>query len=328
MRKIGFLILGSSFVLSFSFVQQVAGMGEECVVNKTSEVSSARMNEAAISSAVVSGAETALNVRPSTGTSADGLPQKRIVKVRQSLPVTPTKCKQVTLYRPVVYNKISVIVNPLNADTMISVANLKKILSGEVTRWNELGSKLMDAPIEIVIDASNSYCMDIVRDSICEGAEPAVEMKRCSSGADVSNYVKQTKNAVGILCGENDARSFTLPLPDDNDNATKQVPDKIYSFVEQMPVFPGGDAALLKYIATHLKYPASSMQNGTQGRCMLRFEVKTDGTIGEVQLLSHLDAACDREAVRVIKTVPKFQPGMQDGQAVNVWYQVPVIFQL
>lgn len=61
---------------------------------------------------------------------------------------------------------------------------------------------------------------------------------------------------------------------------------------------------------------------------MVRFVVTTDGTVGDVQLLTHVDTYCDREAVRVIKSLPKFIPGRQQGKAVNVWYQVPVIFEL
>ena len=103
---------------------------------------------------------------------------------------------------------------------------------------------------------------------------------------------------------------------------------KIYDFVEQQPTFPGGEEALLKYITDHLKYPSVSAENGTQGRCVVRFVVTETGEIGDVQLLSHVDTYCDREAIRVIKSLPKFSPGRQQGKPVKVWFQVPVIFEL
>lgn len=103
---------------------------------------------------------------------------------------------------------------------------------------------------------------------------------------------------------------------------------KVYDYVEQMPVFPGGDAALLKYITDNLHYPSVSQENGTHGRCVVRFVVLENGTVGDVNLLSHVDSYCDREAIRVIKSLPKFIPGRQQGKPVKVWFQVPVIFEL
>lgn len=103
---------------------------------------------------------------------------------------------------------------------------------------------------------------------------------------------------------------------------------KVYDFVEQMPVFPGGDAALLKYISENLHYPSISQENGTQGKCIVRFVVTETGSVGDVQLLTHVDTYCDREAVRVIQSLPKFSPGRQQGKPVKVWFQVPVIFEL
>lgn len=104
---------------------------------------------------------------------------------------------------------------------------------------------------------------------------------------------------------------------------------KVFDFVEQPPVFPGGgDAALLKWINSHLRYPSIAQENGTQGTVLLRFVVTSTGSVGEVQVLKHVDTYLDREAVRVIKELPKFSPGRQQGKPVNVWFQVPVRFQL
>lgn len=140
----------------------------------------------------------------------------------------------------------------------------------------------------------------------------------------------ESKLSISIATVQGNDDAHGKDIADIKEVITSKAPeeDKIYSYVEQMPVFPGGDAALLKYITDHLHYPSVSQENGTQGRCMVRFVVTTDGTIGDVQLLSHVDTYCDREAVRVIKSLPKFIPGRQQGKAVNVWYQVPVIFEL
>lgn len=102
----------------------------------------------------------------------------------------------------------------------------------------------------------------------------------------------------------------------------------VYVVVEQMPKFPGGDAALLKYIATNVKYPEAAKNDGIQGRVIIRFCVTENGGIDLVSVLRGVDPELDAEAVRVIKTLPSFEPGKQGGIAVPVWYSVPITFAL
>ena len=104
--------------------------------------------------------------------------------------------------------------------------------------------------------------------------------------------------------------------------------DVIYRSVEQMPRFPGGEAALMKYINTHIQYPAEALKNRIEGRAVVQFVVEKTGNIGEVKVVRSLGKDLDKEAVRVIKSLPKFTPGRQNGKAVSVWYTLPVIFKL
>ena len=106
------------------------------------------------------------------------------------------------------------------------------------------------------------------------------------------------------------------------------VEDEIFQVVEQMPEFPGGDAELMKYLSKNIKYPASAQENGIQGRVVVEFVVNKDGSIVEPKVLKKLDNACDQEAMRVIKAMPKWKPGMQRGKPVRVKYTVPVMFRL
>ena len=99
---------------------------------------------------------------------------------------------------------------------------------------------------------------------------------------------------------------------------------KVYNVVEQMPSFPGGEAALLKYVNTHIKYPAIAQEQEISGVVVLRFVVKEDGSVGEVIVQKSLEKHCDEEAVRVVKSLPRFIPGKQQGKAVRVWYTLPV----
>lgn len=103
---------------------------------------------------------------------------------------------------------------------------------------------------------------------------------------------------------------------------------KVYNVVEQPPTFPGGEAALLKYIATHVKYPQIAQEQDIQGVVNLRFVVKEDGSVGDVQVAKSLESHCDAEAVRVVKSLPRFIPGKQQGKPVKVWFSLPVRFQL
>ena len=103
----------------------------------------------------------------------------------------------------------------------------------------------------------------------------------------------------------------------------------IFMVVESMPEFPGGQQALFKYLAENVKYPVIAQENGIQGRVICQFVVNKDGSIVDIEVVrSGGDPSLDKEAVRVIKSMPKWKPGKQRGKAVRVKYTVPVNFKL
>lgn len=104
--------------------------------------------------------------------------------------------------------------------------------------------------------------------------------------------------------------------------------EEVFTHVEQMPKFPGGDAELYKFINDNLNYPAMAIENNVQGRVVVQFVVTKDGSIGNVKVVRSVDRDLDNEAIRVCKKLPKFIPGKQNGQPVNVWYTLPVTFKL
>lgn len=108
----------------------------------------------------------------------------------------------------------------------------------------------------------------------------------------------------------------------------KPVEEKVFTAVEQMPQFPGGDGELLKHIQKNLKYPPVAMENNIQGRVVVQFVVTKTGKVGEVKVVRGKDPDLDKEAVRVVKTLPDFIPGKMNGQAVAVWYTLPITFKL
>ena len=101
-----------------------------------------------------------------------------------------------------------------------------------------------------------------------------------------------------------------------------------HRFVEQMPQFPGGDTELMKYLGSNIQYPVIAAESGIQGRVVVQFVVSATGDITNVEVIQKLDPSCDKEAVRVIKSMPKWIPGMQNGRAVPVYFTVPVQFRL
>ena len=103
---------------------------------------------------------------------------------------------------------------------------------------------------------------------------------------------------------------------------------KIYDVVDEMPVFPGGNGALLEYLATHVKYPVVAQENGVQGRVIVSFVVECDGSITDVRVERSVDPSLDREAIRVVSSMPRWSPGKLNGYIVRVKYSVPVAFKL
>ena len=108
----------------------------------------------------------------------------------------------------------------------------------------------------------------------------------------------------------------------------EEKPVEIFKSVEQMPQFPGGEAALLKYLSSHINYPPMAAENNIQGRVGVAFVVDKTGKVGEVNVVRSVDKDLDKEAVRVCQSLPKFVPGRQNGQPVSVWFTLPVTFKL
>lgn len=104
--------------------------------------------------------------------------------------------------------------------------------------------------------------------------------------------------------------------------------DTVYQIVEEMPQFPGGENALMEYVSKNVVYPEEAKEKEIQGRVFIGFVVEKDGSIGEVKVLRGIGGGCDEEAVRVIKGMPKWKPGLQKGKPVRVSYQIPIYFKL
>lgn len=138
--------------------------------------------------------------------------------------------------------------------------------------------------------------------------------------------VEQTE----FLSSEDDASqaqvdTYVPPVEEEEEEVDENY---VFVTVEKMPEFPGGEAALLKWISDHLNYPTIAAENGVQGRVACTFVVEPDGSVSNVEVVRPVDPNLDKEALRVLKQLPKFRPGEQRGKPVRVKYSVPVRFRL
>ena len=138
---------------------------------------------------------------------------------------------------------------------------------------------------------------------------------KAKKDATVSNVVVKKKNPVA------DEEVAIGVIDDDKD-------DRVWNVVEQMPKFPGGDAGLMSFLKDNIKYPAEAEKAGKQGRVVVTFVVGKDGAVNNAKVVRSVDEKLDAEALRVVNAMPKWQPGKQRGQEVNVMYTIPVTFRL
>lgn len=119
-----------------------------------------------------------------------------------------------------------------------------------------------------------------------------------------------------------------IPPPPPKPVQKEEATDEIFVVVENQPEFPGGNAAMMKFLSDNIKYPVIAQENGLQGRVITNFVVERDGSITDVQVVRGVDPSLDREAIRVIQSMPRWKPGQQRGQAVRVRFTLPVVFRL
>ncbi len=162
---------------------------------------------------------------------------------------------------------------------------------------------------ELAIAADEEVQEEIKSQDEIKETQTAVGTTNFDQGTDDLNVVREHKDEVVV-------------------EEKKVEENVVFHAVEQMPQFPGGDVALYEFISKNLRYPPMAAENNIQGRVVVQFVVTKTGSIGEVKVLRGKDPDLDKEAKRVVKSLPKFIPGKMNGQSVNVWYTLPINFKL
>lgn len=142
---------------------------------------------------------------------------------------------------------------------------------------------------------------------------------------------KEEKGSNDATASANTPQVTTTPPPPpppaakEEAPAPKEVENKIFTVAEQQPSFKGN---IMQWLSSHLQYPASALEGGIQGRVIVKFVVGRDGSVSQASVVRSIDPALDREALRVVNSMPRWNPGMNNGQPVSVWYTLPVVFKL
>ncbi|HAH22922.1 MAG TPA: energy transducer TonB [Prolixibacteraceae bacterium] len=208
------------------------------------------------------------------------------------------------------------------------IANRKDTMTEVTTLSNiEIDKQKMEKPKEVIIEkpapplkSSIKFTPPVIKpdEEVREDEEIKTQEELTKTDINISTAdVKGTDEVNGMDIADLNK----MMVGEDSTSAP-------YSVVEQMPEFPGGEAAMMKYLHNSVKYPRIATENGVQGKVYVNFVVDKSGGISNVKVVRGVDAALDNEAVRVIKAMPKWIPGKQNGETVRVSYTVPINFVL
>ena len=158
---------------------------------------------------------------------------------------------------------------------------------------------------------------------------PEPEVPEVTTELNVIEDDAESDNEVGIISSEVTATTENVEItPVQIEQEEEEVEDEIFQVVEQDPEFPGGVEALYKFVQQNIKYPQLAKENNITGRVFVQFVVEKDGSVSNVRAARDIGGGCGAEAVRVVKSMPKWTPGKQRGKAVRAAYTLPVNFNL
>ena len=205
-------------------------------------------------------------------------------------------------------------------ETDIELSKIEQKKEAKVERKEPIKIEVEQKVVEKVKSSVKFTAPEIKKD---DEVQPEDEIKS-------QDDLAKTNTAIGTfdVKGNDEAEGEVLKAKEVIADEPKVEEQKVFDVVEQMPEFPGGQAELLKWISEHIKYPAVAEENGIQGRVVATFVVERDGSVTDVKVVRSIDPALDKEAIRVLKQMPKWIPGKQNGSAVRVKYTVPVTFKL
>ena len=206
-------------------------------------------------------------------------------------------------------------------ETDVELSKLAQKKEAKVERKEPVKVEMEQKVVEKVKSSVKFTAPEIKKD---EDVKPEDELKS-------QDDLAKTNTAIGSfdVKGNDEAEGEVLKAKEViAEEKPKEEETKVFDVVEQMPQFPGGQQALFEYLSKNIKYPVIAEENDVQGRVIVTFVVERDGSITDVKVVKSVDPSLDKEAQRVVKAMPHWIPGKQNGSAVRVKYTVPVTFRL
>lgn len=204
-------------------------------------------------------------------------------------------------------------------ETDIELSQLAQKKEAKVERKEPIKIEVEQKVVEKVKSSVKFTAPEIKKD---EEVNPEDELK-------TQDELAQNTAAIGAfdVQGNDEAEGEVLKAKEVIAQEAEEA-EKVFDVVEQMPTFPGGNEALFAFLSKNIRYPAVAEENGVQGRVIVTFVVERDGSITDVKVIKSVDPSLDKEAMRLVKSMPNWIPGKQNGQAVRVKFTLPVTFQL
>ena len=208
----------------------------------------------------------------------------------------------------------------------MELANLQKQAKKEEKKKETVKPKIEPKKEIPVARETQKFTAPVIKkDELVKEENQVKQMDKLDDKAAVGT---EDKEGVKDRTVEAVRSEITVAAPPPPPAPKPEVATKVFDVVEEMPSFPGGNVALMSYLNGNTKYPVVAQENGVQGKVIISFVVERDGSISDVKVARSVDPSLDREAQRVVKSMPRWTPGKQNGQTVRVKYNVPVVFRL
>ena len=233
----------------------------------------------------------------------------------------------IVLIAAVVIFSVIAIKNVIQANQRVAVTTAVELSSIETKKKQPKVEK--KAPVKIEqpkvekVKSSIKFTAPVIKKD--EDVKPEEEMK-------TQEDLQKTKTTIGAfnVVGNDEVGGEVLKAKEEiaQPEPPKEEENKIFDVVEEQPSFPGGAGALMQWLRDNINYPVVAAENGIEGRVIVQFVVSKTGAISDVRVARSVDPSLDKEAVRVVSSMPNWTPGKQNGSAVNVRYTLPVTFKL
>lgn len=191
--------------------------------------------------------------------------------------------------------------------------------------WKSYDTEVQEFSTRTVVEEVEEVVLQTQEDQ--PDPEPP-EAPEITTEFEVVDDNKEIENELHVDMNDNANTQVVEFTPVETIEEVVEKEEEIFVFVEEQPSFPGGDEELYKFLAENIQYPALARENNVEGKVFVQFVVEKNGSITQVKLVKDIGSGCGQEAMRVVKSMPKWKPGKQRGTAVRSQFTLPIRFKL